>query len=110
LFRLQSLPTLTLPTLISVAALVLGLASCSGSALPGETGVITAVEAEGLVEWQSLTLLTVDGRELTFLRGDEIDLRRWRVSHLRQHMLLGQTVTVTYEGSPRGRVAVRLRD
>ncbi len=90
------------------------MAGCGG----GDDGVVTqsvvgriiAVEADAIIEWESLILLAEDGRELTFLRGEGVDLRFWRASHLREHAQNSASVVVSYEETDRGLVAQSIDD
>ena len=101
------------PAIAATLALLL-LTGCSG----GDDGVgtrsvegrIIAVEASAIIEWESLTLLSQDGRDLTFLRGEGIDLRFWRASHLRGHGQDGVPIVVSYEETERGLVAESIED
>ena len=103
--------TLSRPTLaLSLAAALLLFACGRPSPTPTPAtrtaeGVITAVEAASLIEWTSVTLREPSGRELTFLRGNGIDLRFWRASHLREHIAFSDLVRVTYRETPQGLVA-----
>ena len=92
-------------------ALVLAVtAGCTGNASRSAQGEIIDVQATSLTEWDSLTVRTASGEELTFLSGAGIDLVFWRASHLREHMLAGEHVTVTYETTDPGLVATSIDD
>ena len=91
--------------------MVLGVATaCTGGAFKNAQGVVVDVQASGLIEWESITVRTDDRAELTFLRGQTIDLRFWRASHLRDHMATGARVRVEYDATGQGLVAVAIND
>ena len=78
------------------------LVSCARPATGTLTGVVTDVQSNSILEWTSITVRDRSGRELTFLRGDGVDLRFWRASHLREHMLFSTPVKVTYHETQQG--------
>ena len=84
--------------------------ACTGSAFKTARGVVVDVQASGLIEWESITVRTDDRAELTFLRGQRIDLRFWRASHLRDHMATGARVRVEYDATDQGLIAVGIND
>lgn len=90
-------------------ALVLFTACRSDSAREAR-GLIVDVRAESVVEWESLTLRLSGGKELTFTRGADVDLRFWRASHLREHMAGAQPITVRYSESKGRLVAISISD
>ena len=59
------------------------------------SGFIQEVEARSLLELGSLTIVDQDGIRWTFEAGDA-DLSGFTPSHLRDHMLSGVPVTVTF--------------
>ncbi len=67
-------------------------------------GTIVAVEGDSLIDWTSVTLHSPNG-DKRFLRGEGVDLRYWRASHIREHMLQGDVLIVTYRDSEQGQVA-----
>ena len=73
-------------------------------------GHITGVQAQGILEWDSLSLRDSKGRSYTFVRGEEIDLRFWRASHLREHMNSAEAVTVNYKRAGKDLVAIAISD
>jgi hypothetical protein len=82
-------------------------AACSTPAHESVDGVVVEViSPSSIVEWDSLTLRSDEGKEFQFLRGDGVDLRYWRASHLREHMQRGDRVTVTYQ-KERGRLVAQ---
>lgn len=108
----QSPPRLVL---IFVALFLLALlSSCDRSGTPSGThtaaGVVAAVQAETLLEWSSMTLREPSGKELTFSRGDRVDLRLWRASHLREHIVSASPIMVLYRETPQGLLALSLSD
>ena len=99
-----------LPFLL-LAAFVLVVAACD-DANPANvaSGTITEVNAASAVEWASIVVETRDGERFTFQRGDSVDLRFWRALHLRDHMLSGSPIEVTYETRNGGLVATGIGD
>lgn len=55
-------------------------------------------------------LVEVDGQELTFLLGENIDQNAWTPSHLKGHMFFGSSIQVEYIQEDSGLVAVGLND
>jgi hypothetical protein len=74
------------------------------------TGAVVAVRGDDAVRWDAITVRDSTGRELIFARGEGVDLRFWRATHLREHMLSAAPVKVTYRQSSQGLVATRLDD
>lgn len=69
-------------------------------------GLIVGVRAESIAQAQSFELRTPD-RVLSFrVEGD----LGFTPSHLREHMVLAEPVTVTYRDEPDGPVALRVED
>ena len=68
------------------------------------------MQAEGILEWDSLTLKDSGGKAHTYARGEEIDLRFWRASHLREHMTKAEPVTVEYRKEDKGLVAISISE
>lgn len=95
-----------------VLLVLLALPSACGPKQPlTARGTIVAVNANSLLEWDSLVLHpSSGGTDLTFTRGPEVDLRYWRASHLHEHMLGGLAVTVSYKKSGADLVATNLSD
>ena len=91
-----------------LAALTTAIAACDGA--DTVAGFLTEVDAPAAVEWESIVVETQDGELFTFLRGDSVDLRFWRASHLREHMLSSQPVQVTYESRDGALVATEIDD
>jgi hypothetical protein len=91
-----------------LAALTIVITACDGA--DAVAGVITEVDASSVVEWESIVVETQDGERLTFLPGDAVDLRFWSASHLREHMLSGHPVEVTYESREGALVATEIDD
>ena len=97
--------------LLLVLLVVLGASTaCTGGSFKTARGVVVDVQASGLIEWESITVRTDDRAELTFLRGQRIDLRFWRASHLRDHMATGARVRVEYDATDQGLIAVAIND
>lgn len=91
-------------------AILLLVGGCGGEKSHSLRGVITDVQAQSILEWESIRVRPATGGELTFKRGPEVDLRFWRASHLREHMLTGTAVTVTYKRVGNELVATNLAD
>ena len=98
------------PSLLFLALALSFLAVACGDGEKTARGVITNVQAESILEWESVTLRTTDGTEITVNRGPGIDLRYWRASHLREHMLTGAPVTLTYNQSSGYLVATKITE
>lgn len=84
--------------------------ACDGDSSQEARGLIVEVQADSIIEWETLTLKLPDGKQRSFLRGAGVDLRFWRASHLREHMAGALPVTVTYVKSGRGLVATSIGD
>ena len=96
------------PALVLTLAFV--LLAC-GPANTSVAGFVTDIEAKSLTEVDSFTLRTPEGDEMTFRVGNvELDDGAFPVSHLREHMALGQGVAVAYRDEGSERVAYRLGD
>ena len=109
--KTRSLRRLALFGPVLVLLLLPILSACREEAAPSVRGTIVAVNGAGLWEWDSLGLHpNGGGADLTFQRGPEVDLRYWRASHLREHMLGGTPVTITYKKSGTALVATNLSD
>lgn len=95
-----------------IVALLLAafVSSCGGAQVKSFQGVITSVDATSVLEWKSISVQDSGGTQLTFLRSDKLDLRFWRASHLREHMLEAAPITVFYEETSQGLMAVRIED
>ena len=96
--------------LLMAALAAFALTSCGDGDTQSLRGQVVAVEADDIVEWDWLTVRADDGRELTFLRGDGVDLRFWRASHLREHQRDGVAIVVFYEAADEGLVARSIED
>ena len=96
--------------LLVLSLALLGLNACEGSDVKSVRGLVVQVESSSVLEWDSITVRTVEGAELTLLRSDEVDLRFWRASHLREHALRGEAITVSYKRTERGLVATKIDD
>ena len=95
----------------AVFTCILVVAACGAASEPFiARGVIVELEADDIIIWETVTIRTSDGETLTFLRGDTVDLRFWRASHLDEHRVLGSPVTVEYIRGDGGLVAVAFSD
>ena len=84
-----------LPLLI--VSMMAGASACGGGADDVETfrGLIVDVAAESLLELTSLTVEAENGTRLTF-ETRSTAIPGFSPSHLREHMVLGLLVTVTF--------------
>jgi len=94
--------------LLLVAGLLLlaTLAACSG----GEKrvrGHVMDVQGASLTDVASLTLMDAQGKTWRFQSTGNIG---FTPSHVREHMMLGQEMTVTYTGNGDDLLALRLTD
>ncbi len=119
--RLRKAAPMTVRRIRRLAALALAalatatvLAACGGGDQgAGERqfrGAVVAVRGDDPLRWDTITVRDAAGRELIFLRGEGVDLRFWRATHLREHVLSTAPVTVTYRQGAQGLVATRLGD
>ncbi len=106
-------PRLTAPVALGLPFLLL-LATCGGQAAPAEEslqsvrGAVTEVEAGTIIDLTSLTVVDGEGRTWSFRAKGFVEMTP---SHLRQHALLGDPVTVYYRVTDNGTlVAVRVED
>ena len=68
-------------------------------------GVLVDVAAPSLTNLRSFDLRTDDGRRLSFRVEGDVGMTP---AHLREHMVLGEPVSVTYRESADGLLALRL--
>ncbi len=71
------------------------LASCGCSDTETARGLIQEVQSESLLELKSLTLRTRSGETLEFAANGKT-FAGFSPSHLREHMVLGDPVTITF--------------
>lgn len=85
--------------LTALAALVLGCGGGDGASSSGEErtirGRLTDVRAASLLEVESITVETENGESYILEAGNRI-FSGFTPSHLREHMLQGTLVTVTF--------------
>jgi hypothetical protein len=74
---------------------------------PSARGLVTAVEAQELGRAQAITVLTADGRSLRFRVTESVEMTP---GHLREHMLFGEPVTVSYRDDGQSLVALQIDD
>lgn len=103
----RSLPLIGAVVALAVIAIV--LASGLGDDRV-ETGVVVAVEAEGLTDIRGFSLRTGDGRTIDFRVGRLENAAEFPPAHLSVHLADAFPVRVTYEMDGAQRVAVRLED
>lgn len=96
-----------LAIVLLMSALV--VAACGPTTL-SVRGLVVEVRADDLIEWESIMVRAGEGVEIEFFRGASIDLRFWRASHLREHMVLGSPVTVEYKTQDGFLVATTIHD
>ena len=91
---------------VFLVTLLMLLAAC-GNGEQSVQGIITDVQPRSLTEIATLTVRDDAGRPWTFETEGPID---FTPSHLREHMLRGEPVTVDYEDEGERLVAVRITD
>ena len=100
-------------SLVAFSFLIVFLVNCS-STLGTVEGYITSVEGRSITEIRSFTLNRSDGGKTHFTAGAGIfDLSTGIAvtpSHLREHMLLGQAVSVRYYESDGAFIAISIED
>lgn len=70
-------------------------------------GVLTGIEARSLADAGAITLLTADGSSIRLLVDPGVG-PHWTPGHLRDHMIAGDPLTVTYRRAGDERVAYRI--
>jgi hypothetical protein len=105
-----------IPALVALAALaaIAIVVFAWGRDDPGarlvETGVVVAVESEGLADVRGFTLRTDDGRTVDFRVGRLENVAQFPPSHLGAHLGDAFPIRVTFQLSGGQRVAIRLED
>jgi hypothetical protein len=98
---------------VVVAAALLALAGCSGSD-PASGDTLTGIVSEVNGDITTLTgfvVLAPDGSSHRFTPADGLLFEGGPLSHLREHIITGQLVIVTFEqGSDGGLIAVHVED
>jgi hypothetical protein len=98
---------------VVVAAALLALAGCSGSD-PASSDTLTGVVSEVNGDITTLTgfvVLAPDGSSHRFTPADGLLFEGGPLSHLREHIITGQLVIVTFEqGSDGELIAVHVED
>jgi len=74
---------------------------------PRVEGVLTSMEARGLGDVGSITLLTAQGKEVRLLVDPSVGAH-WTPGHLRDHMIGADPLTVYYRQSGRDLVVYRI--
>ena len=101
-------------TLVLTCAL-LALEGCGGASEESAeshrsfTGMVTSVEARSLLEFESITVAGESGVVLDFHAGGR-QFGEFTPAHVREHMLLGDPVEVTYRQSGDVLLIVSLQD
>ena len=112
--RTRSLLVAALAILIVVTAgvaVLLGASSSNGSAnAPTATGVIVAVQSEGLDKVRGFSLRLPDGSIEPFTIGTLENGATFPPGHLVEHQATAQPVRVWYRIEGATRVAIRLED
>jgi hypothetical protein len=86
------------------------LVGCGPQATTAQ-GIVVDVKASSVTQVDSFTLRTTDGRELVFRVGAlELDDGAFPAGHLREHMALGEPITVSYRQANGTAVAYRPTD
>ena len=80
-------------TLMSIVLLALMLASCNAEDRKSVRGHVVDVQARSLTEVQSLIIQDNNGTKWTFRTAGNIE---FTPSHIKEHMLLGQELSVYY--------------
>ena len=89
-------------------AILIALAACQASAKWHTVhGVITDLQARDIAHADWIRLRTDQGAELQLKVADSV---LFSASHLRQHMIFAEPVTVTYEDRADGPVATAIDD
>jgi hypothetical protein len=96
-------------------ALALALSACGGADAPdgpaeSVSGVVVDVQAESLLELSSLKVRDEAGVTWEFVRRGPGGVGELTPSHLRQHGVLGEPVTVTFRREGRLLVIDRITD
>ena len=73
-------------------------------------GLVTNVSPESLLQTHSFTILTSGGLSLKFVVDQDSDMGNFISSHLRQHGVAGEPVTVFFRDTPQGLVVERIMD
>ena len=98
---------------VLVAAVALAIAGCSGSdPASGDTitGVVTEVNGD-LTTVTGFVVLASDGSSHRFTPADGLLFEGGPLPHLREHVITGQLVIVTFEQGPDGGLlAVHVED
>jgi len=98
---------------VLVAAAVLALTGCSGSDPVSDdtiTGVVSEVNGD-LTTVSGFVVLAADGTSHRFTPADGLLFEGGPLPHLREHVITGQAVVVTFEqGSDGGLIAVHVED
>ena len=94
--------------LISLLAATLGLTGCQSQPTTHQArGIITDLQVRDIARAEWIRLRTDDGRDLTLTMGESVT---FSASHLREHMVFAEPVTVTYVAGPDGAVATTIED
>ena len=86
---------------------VLGVTYLRSASEPKVEGVLTSMEARGLGDVGSITLLTAQGKEVRLLVDPSVG-SHWTPGHLRDHMIGADPLTVYYRRVGQDLVAYRI--
>ena len=106
---------LALFEIVALASILVALGGCDdGSEGATEahlsfTGLVTSVETRSLLEFESITVASESGVVLDFHAGGR-RFEEFTPAHVREHMVLGDPVEVTYQKSGDMLLIVSLRD
>ena len=103
---------LALLTVAVVTAWLMGVGETALSPRPVR-GILVDVQATSIMFAERITLRTDDGELLEFQVSPEVATNREEpqsASHLRQHMILGETLMIRYRLTADGPLAVRVHD
>ena len=89
-------------------AVALVLVGCTPAPTTGTVrGLLTDVQAASLTMLREVELRPEDGRTLRFAVEGDTGITP---GHAREHMVLGEPVTVTYRATPEGLLALKVDD
>lgn len=98
---------------LAVVAIVLGGCNQTAESMdedyPRFTGTVHNYEAKSLLELESITIADRSGERREFF-ADGLRLEEFTPAHVREHMVLGDPVEVTYRESGDRLLIVSLRD
>ena len=109
----RKLAIASVATAILLAALV-GLVALSVISrlldIESARGIVMSVESPSILDIEGLTVLTSDDQTLSFVVDEDSDLGLFTPSHLLQHGLEGEPVTVYFKKVGDDRVVTKITD